>query len=142
MSIREENDGITDGRLIDSREGSTVDVGAIGSVITLSPGNELSFITPRLVTGIWKERGQIREQALSLLWKAIRGRPVALLESRRVNRDEALQARGLYVLDHFDATKVPPAAFFAGDIYEVGNNRKIRLYLLAITGDRRLLACS
>ena len=30
-------------------------VGVIGSVITLSLGNELFFVTPRLVTGIWQD---------------------------------------------------------------------------------------
>ena len=43
-----------------------VDIGVIGSTIALSEGNELSFVTPRVVTGIWNDGSDEGTSALTL----------------------------------------------------------------------------
>ena len=80
-------------------------VGVIGSVITLSLGNELFFVTPRLVTGIWQDMdndGNVIDSGIHRLTLAA-GNPGA---SRRIvgvetTDDTGETVAGLYVLDHF-----------------------------------------
>ena len=111
------------GRLIDGQ--GSITVGAIGSVITLSPGNELSFVTPSLVTGIWNDEGESGTSALAL----VEGNPRA---TRRVVGVETLQnadqVRGMYVLDHFD-DEGPPSGIFLGRYRNVADNAKFALSL-------------
>ena len=80
-------------------------VGVIGSVITLSEGNELSFVTPRLVTGVWQkpDGDDTVSGTHRLALAAGTGSPGA---SRRIvgvetTDNETETAAGLYVLDYF-----------------------------------------
>ena len=104
-------------------------VGVIGSTIALSDGNELSFVTPRVVTGIWKEGSDEGTSALTLA----EGNPRA---TRRVVGVEKVEggerALGLYVLDYFGNEGLP-SGVFRGRYYDVTGNQNFAL-LLAIAG--------
>ena len=112
----------------------TYTVGVIGSTITLSPGNELSFVTPRLVTGIWQNTntdGDVTVSGTHRLELAA-GHPGA---SRRIvgveTTDDAGTAAGLYVLDHFESD-----GNFRGQYYDMGTDGVSVLALsLAIATD-------
>ena len=115
-----------EGRLINGQEDS-INVGTIGSVITLSPGNELSFVTPSLVTGIWNDEflGESGTSTLAL----VEGNPRA---TRRVvgveTQHNGKQIRGLYILDYFDG-EGPPSGVFRGRYRNVDDNAKFALSL-------------
>ena len=106
-----------------------VNVGVIGSTIALSEGNELSFVAPRVVTGIWKEGLDEGTSALTLA----EGNPRA---TRRVVGVEKVRdgerVLGLYVLDYFGNEGLP-SGVFRGRYYDVTNNQNFAL-LLAIAG--------
>ena len=106
-----------------------VNVGVIGSTIALSEGNELSFVAPRVVTGIWKEGLDEGTSALTLA----EGNPRA---TRRVVGVEKVRdgerVLGLYVLDYFGNEGLP-SGVFRGRYYDVTDNKNFAL-LLAIAG--------
>ena len=96
----------------------TSPVGVIGSVITLSPGNELSFITPRLVAGEWQfndDDGNAFSSGTESLTHADTGNPGA---TRRIVGVETtgtgVTIAGMYVLDYFEEATV-----FRGRYYGV-----------------------
>ena len=110
------------------------DVGVIGSTITLSEGNELSFVTPRVVTGIWQEvnREGVTVSGTSALALA-EGNPGAtrrIVGVEKVNGGE--RVLGLYVLDYF-GEEGPPSGNFRGRYYDVTDNQNFAL-LLTIAG--------
>ena len=93
-----------------------VDIGVIGSgTITLSKGNELSFVTPRTVTGIWQEvnqeGGTIIVSGTSALTLA-EGNPGATRRIVGVEKvDGGERVLGLYVLDYFGNEGPPQRQF-------------------------------
>ena len=94
-------------------------VGVIGSTITLSSGNELSFITPRLVAGVWRtinDDGSVNSSGTeNLTIAADTGNPGA---TRRIVGVETTgtgtTVAGMYVLDYFEGATV-----FLGRYYGV-----------------------
>ena len=112
-------------------ESFLITVGAIGSTITLSEGNELSFVTSRLVTGIWTD--EVRSESGTYSLVLVTGNPGA---NRRIvgvdvdpdNNDEAF---GLYVLDYFAGGD---DSGFRGQYYSVATGQSSAL-LLTIAGD-------
>ena len=113
-------------------------VGVIGSTITLSKeGNELSFVTPRVVAGIWQEvtlegGTDITVSGTSALTLA-EGNPGAtrrIVGVEKVNGGE--RVLGLYVLDYF-GEEGPPSGNFRGRYYDVTANQNFAL-LLTIAG--------
>ena len=115
-----------------------VDIGVIGSgTITLSEGNELSFVTPRVVTGIWQEVKQegateIIVSGTSALTLA-EGNPGATRRIVGVEKESgATRILGLYALDHF-GNEGPPSGNFRGRYYDVTDNQNFAL-LLTIAG--------
>ena len=114
-----------------------VDIGVIGSgTITLSKGNELSFVTPRVVTGIWQEVNQglidITVSGTSALTLA-EGNPGATRRIVGVEKESgATRVLGLYALDHF-GNEGPPSGNFRGRYYDVTDNQNFAL-LLTIAG--------
>ena len=112
------------------------DVGVIGSTITLSEGNELSFVTPRVVTGIWQEVNQglidITVSGTSALTLA-EGNPGATRRIVGVEKvDGGQRVLGLYALDYF-GNEGPPSGNFRGRYYDVDKNTSFAL-LLTIAG--------
>ena len=111
-----------------------VDIGVIGSTITIqapsSPGNELSFVTPRVVTGIWKDGSDGGTSALTLA----EGNPRA---TRRIVGVEKVVGGtlvlGLYALDYF-GNEGPESGVFRGRYHDVAKNQDFAL-LLTIAGD-------
>ena len=78
-----------------------ITVGAIGSTITLSPGNELSFVTPRLITGIWTySEGTVTESGINR-FNLLEGNPGATRRVVGVETDNSTMAIGLYAIDYF-----------------------------------------
>ena len=96
----------------------TSTVGVIGSTITLSPGNELSFITPRLVTGVWQYPNDgtdiISSGTENLTIAADTGNPGATRRIVGVETAGAGTVAGMYVLDYFEEETV-----FRGRHYDV-----------------------
>ena len=107
-------------------ESFPITVGAIGSVITLSPGNELSFVTPRLVTGIWAESDGSESGTYNLTLVA--GNPGATRRVVGVETENTTMAVGLYVLDYFEDD-----SSFSGQYYDVETDSSSAL-LLTIAG--------
>ena len=106
-----------------------VDVGVIGSTITLSEGNELSFVTPRVVTGIWEEGSDEGTSAITLA----EGNPRATRRVVGVEKvDGGERVLGLYVLDYFGNEGLP-SGVFRGRYYDVTDNQNFAL-VLAIAG--------
>ena len=121
-----------------------VDIGVIGSVITLSEGNELSFVTPRLVTGIWQEVNEgitdITISGTSRITLA-EGNPGAtrrIVGVDRGGRPAPSRILGLYVLDYFANDGVDFSndgdGSFSGRYYDIGANVNFALSL-TIVGD-------
>ena len=108
-------------------------VGAIGSTITLSPGNELSFVTSRLVTGIWEDArlGDAGTSTLTL----VEGNPRATRRVVGVEKERnGDRVHGLYILDYFE-NEGPPSGVFRGRYHNVTNDRDLAL-TLTIAGGR------
>ena len=104
-------------------------VEVIGSTITLSPGNELSFVTPRVVTGIWKDGSDEGTSALTLA----EGNPRATRRIVGVEKvDGGQKVLGLYALDYFRNEGLP-SGVFRGRYYDVDKNTDFAL-LLTIAG--------
>ena len=126
---------INDNRGITTTLSGPADVGVIGSTITLRlPGNELSFVTPRVVAGIWQEVNQegITVSGTSSLTLA-EGNPRAtrrIVGVEKVNGGE--RVLGLYALDYFGNEGLP-SGVFRGRYYDVTANENFAL-LLTIAG--------
>ena len=137
------NPSVDNNRAIATALSGPVDIGVIGSVITLSEGNELSFVTPRLVTGIWQEVNEgitdITVSGTSRITLA-EGNPGATRRIVGVDRggDERLRVLGLYVLDYFANDGVDFSndgdGSFSGRYYDIGANVNFALSL-TIVGD-------
>ena len=96
----------------------TSTVGVIGSTITLSPGNELSFITPRLVDGEWQinndDGSAFSSGTERLTHAADTGNPGATRRIVGVETTNTVTVAGMYVLDYFEEATV-----FRGRYYGV-----------------------
>ena len=96
-----------------------ITVGGTRSVVTLSAGNELDFVTPRLVTGVWSSATESGTNRFTLL----AGDPRATLRIVGIEIDGG-QTVGLYALDYFDSD-----GSFRGQYYDVKtNNISVLLY--------------
>ena len=96
-----------------------ITVGGTRSVVTLSAGNELDFVTPRLVTGVWSSATESGTNRFTLL----AGDPRATLRIVGIEIDGG-QTVGLYALDYFDSD-----GSFRGQYYDVKtNNVSVLLY--------------
>ena len=136
VKFSNENPGPIENRGITTALSGPADVGVIGSTITLSEGNELSFVTPRVVTGIWQEVNQglidITVSGTSALTLA-EGNPGATRRIVGVEKESgATRVLGLYALDHF-GNEGPPSGNFRGRYYDVTSNQNFPL-LLNIAG--------
>ena len=138
------NPSVDNNRAIATALSGPVDIGVIGSVITLSEGNELSFVTPRLVTGIWQEVNQgitdITISGTSRITLA-EGNPGATRRIVGVDRggiQPPSRILGLYVLDYFANDGVDFSnggdGSFSGRYYDIGANVNFALSL-TIVGD-------
>ena len=111
----------------------TSTVGVIGSTITLSEGNELSFITPRLVAGVWQttnnDESVNSSGTESLTFAADTGNPGA---TRRIVGVETTNNKetvvGMYVLDYFEEATV-----FRGRYYDVDATSGVSSEVLSLT---------
>ena len=138
VKFSNENPGPIENRGITTALSGPVDIGVIGSgTITLSKGNELSFVTPRVVAGIWQEVNQegvteITVSGTSALTLA-EGNPGATRRIVGVEKvDGGERVLGLYVLDYF-GEEGPPSGNFRGRYYDVTDNQNFAL-LLTIAG--------
>ena len=128
----DENRGIT------TALSGPANVGVIGSTITLSEGNELSFVTPRVVAGIWQEvtlEGitEITVSGTSALTLA-EGNPGATRRIVGVEKvDGGQRVLGLYVLDYFGNEGLP-SGVFRGRYYDVTSNQNFALFLTIAGG--------
>ena len=108
----------TSGGNADFESFETSTVGVIGSTITLSPGNELSFITPRLVAGEWQYPNDgtdvISSGTENLAHAANTGNPGATRRIVGVETTNTVTVAGMYVLDYFEEATV-----FRGRYYGV-----------------------
>ena len=106
--VRTFTDSTVNNNEFESLQTSTV--GVIGSVITLSPGNELSFITPRLVAGVWQYTNNngdvISSGTETLTFAADTGNPGATRRIVGVETAGAGTVAGMYVLDYFEEETV------------------------------------
>ena len=138
------NPSVDNNRAIATALSGPVDIGVIGSVITLSEGNELSFVTPRLVTGIWQEVNEgitdITVSGTSSITLA-EGNPGAtrrIVGVDRGGRQPPSRILGLYVLDYFANDGVDFSndgdGSFSGRYYDIGANVNFALSL-TIVGD-------
>ena len=138
------NPSVDNNRAIATDLSGPVDIGVIGSVITLSEGNELSFVTPRLVTGIWQEVNEgitdITVSGTSSITLA-EGNPGAtrrIVGVDRGGRPAPSRILGLYVLDYFANDGVDFSndgdGSFSGRYYDIGANVNFALSL-TIVGD-------
>ena len=93
-----------------------INVGAIGSVVTLSLGNELSFVTPRLVTGIWADSDGPETESGTYRLALVAGNPGATRRVVGVETDNSTVAVGLYAIDYF-----ADDGSFRGQYYDVEN---------------------
>ena len=91
-----------------------ITVGETRSVVTLSAGNELDFVTPRLVTGIWSSGTVSGTNRFTLL----AGDPTATLRIVGIEIDEGRTVSGLYALDYFDFDDS-----FRGQYYDVEKDK-------------------
>ena len=91
-----------------------ITVGETRSVVTLSAGNELDFVTPRLVTGIWSSGTVSGTNRFTLL----AGDPTATLRIVGIEIDEGRTVSGLYALDYFDFDDR-----FRGQYYDVKTDK-------------------
>ena len=91
-----------------------ITVGETRSVVTLSAGNELDFVTPRLVTGIWSSGTVSGTNRFTLL----AGDPTATLRIVGIEIDEGRTVSGLYALDYFDFDDS-----FRGQYYDVETDK-------------------
>ena len=87
-----------------------ITVGETRSVVTLSSGNELDFVTPRLVTGVWSSATESGTNRFTLL----AGDPRATRRLVGVESDAGQTVSGLYALDYFDFDDS-----FRGQYYDV-----------------------
>ena len=117
-----------------------VDIGVIGSTITLSEGNELSFVTPRVVAGIWQEVNQagITISGTSRITLA-EGNPGAtrrIVGVDRGGKQPPSRILGLYVLDYFANDGVDFSndgdGSFSGRYYDYGANVNFALSLTIV----------
>ena len=112
-------------------ESFAITVGAIGSTITFSPGNEWSFVTPRLVTGIYAESNVFESESGTYRLTLVAGNPGS--NRRIVGVDvDGEEAIGLYVLDYFDPDN-DGSGGFSGQYYDVETGRS-SIMLLTIAG--------
>ena len=102
-----------------------IDVGAIGSTITLSPGNELSFVTPNLVTGIWRDPDT---ESGTYTLALVAGNPGSNRRIVGVKAEETTvtMAVGVYVLDYFAGDG---DGDFRGQYYDARTGRSSALLL-------------
>ena len=91
-----------------------ITVGETRSVVTLSAGNELDFVTPRLVTGIWSSGTVSGTNRFTLL----AGDPTATLRIVGIEIDERRTVSGLYALDYLDSD-----GGFRGQYYDVETDK-------------------
>ena len=97
-----------------------ITVGETRSVVTLSSGNELDFVTPRLVTGVWSSATESGTNRFTLL----AGDPRATRRLVGVESDAGQTVSGLYALDYFDFDDS-----FRGQYYDVKtDNVSVLLY--------------
>ena len=109
-------------------ESYSISVGAIGSVVTLSPGNELSFVSPRLITGIWTDPDGSESGTFRL--NLVAGNPGATRRIVGVETDSTGDtAIGLYVLDQFEGD-----SDFRGLYYDVAEDEAFVLSLTIASG--------
>ena len=133
------NPSVDNNRGIATALSGPVDIGVIGSTITLSEGNELSFVTPRVVAGIWQEVNQagITISGTSRITLA-EGNPGATRRIVGVDRGGKQRVLGLYVLDYFANDGVEFSndgkGSFSGRYYDIVNNANFALSL-EIVGD-------
>ena len=109
----------------------TSTVGVIGSVITLSPGNELSFITPRLVSGVWQvtnNAGVVSSGTETLTFAADTGNPGATRRIVGVETTNTVTLVGMYVLDYFEEAMV-----FRGRYYDVDATSGVSSEVFSLT---------
>ena len=137
VKFSNENPSVDNNRGIATELSGPVDIGVIGSAITLSPGNELSFVTPRVVAGIWREVKQgvtdITVSGTSRITLA-EGNPGATRRIVGVDRggDERLRVLGLYVLDYFAKDNEANGGSFSGRYYDIGANVNYALSLTIV----------
>ena len=145
--VKFSNENPSDNRGIATALSGLVDIGVIGSTITLSEGNELSFVTPRVVAGIWQEVNQagIIVSGTSRITLA-EGNPGAtrrIVGVDRGGRPAPSKILGLYVLDYFANDGVEFSndgkGSFSGRYYDIGENVNFALSL-TIVGDGLWLA--
>ena len=106
-----------------------ITVGAIGSTITLSPGNELSFVTPRLITGIWTySDGTVTDSGINR-FNLVAGNPGATRRVVGVDTDNSTVAIGLYAIDYF-----ADDGSFRGEYYDVRSDVGSPLFLTIAGG--------
>ena len=133
------NPSVDNNRGIATALSGPVDIGVIGSTITLSEGNELSFVTPRVVAGIWQEVNQagITISGTSRITLA-EGNPGATRRIVGVDRggqQPPSRILGLYVLDYFaNDDDGDGNGSFSGRYYDYGANVNFALSL-TIVGD-------
>ena len=106
-----------------------IDVGAIGSTITLSPGNELSFVTPRLITGIWTYSDESEAESGTNRFNRVAGNPGATRRVVGVETDDSTVAIGLYAIDYF-----ADDGSFRGQYYDVRGEENSPLFLTIAGG--------
>ena len=145
VKFSNENPSVDNNRGIATELSGPVTIGVIGSTITLSEGNELSFVTPRVVAGIWQEvtlKGgiDIIVSGTSALTLA-EGNPGAtrrIVGVDRGGREPPSRILGLYVLDYFANDGVDFSnggdGSFSGRYYDIGANVNFALSL-TIVGD-------
>ena len=150
VKFSNENPSVNNNRGIATELSGPVDIGVIGSTITLSEGNELSFVTPRVVAGIWQEVTlkdgiDIIVSGTSALTLA-EGNPGAtrrIVGVDRGGRQPPSRILGLYVLDYFANDGVEfsndDKGSFSGRYYDIGENVNFALSL-TIVGDGLWLA--
>ena len=122
-----------DGDQIFSTFDETSAIGVIGSTITLSPGNELSFITPRLVTGVLQntddDGNTVFSSADNLTLAVNTGNPSATRRVVGVETTNTVEVvAGMYVLDYFEEATV-----FRGQYYSVDAGGTISIVPLSLT---------
>ena len=143
VKFSNENPSVNNNRAIATELSGPVNIGVIGSTITLSPGNELSFVTPRVVAGIWQEvnREGIIVSGTSSITLA-EGNPGAtrrIVGVDRGGRQPPSRILGLYVLDYFANDGVEFSndgkGSFSGRYYDIGGNVNFALSLTIVGND-------
>ena len=139
VKFSNENPSVNNNRGIATELSGPVNIGVIGSTITLSEGNELSFVTPRVVTGIWQEVKQegiteITVSGTSALTLA-EGNPGATRRIVGVDRggsEPPSRILGLYVLDYFAEDNKANGGSFSGRYYNIVDNVNFALSLTIV----------